>query len=37
MKTLGAVLNVAGFFLDVAVAVMSIVTIRHILTNRKEK
>lgn len=37
MKTLTTVLNVVGIVLDVAIAIMSIVTIRHILTSRKEK
>lgn len=37
MKTLSAVLNVVEIVLDVAVAVMSIITIRHILASRKEK
>lgn len=35
MKTLSTVLNVVGIALDVAIAIMSIITIRHILTNRK--
>ena len=37
MKTLSTVLNVVGIVLDVAVAIMSIITIRHILATRKEK
>ena len=37
MKTLNTVLNIAGIVLDVAVAIMSIITIRHILATRKEK
>ena len=37
MKTLSNVLNVVGIVLDVAVAIMSIITIRYILTTRKEK
>ena len=37
MKTLSTVLNVVGIVLDVAVAIMSIITIRYILTTRKEK
>ena len=37
MKTLSTVLNVVGIALDVAIAIMSIITIRHILTTRKEK
>ena len=36
MKTLNTVLNIVGIVLDVAVAIMSIITIRHILTSRKE-
>ena len=37
MKTLSTVLNVVGIVLDVAVAIMSIITIRYILVTRKEK
>ena len=37
MKTLNTVLNIAGIVLDVAVAIMSIITIRYILATRKEK
>ena len=37
MKTLGTVLNVVGIALDVAIAIMSIITIRYILATRKEK
>lgn len=37
MKTLSTVLNVVGIVLDVAIAIMSIITIRHILATRKEK
>ena len=37
MKTLSTVLNVVGIVLDVAVAIMSVITIWHILTSRKEK
>lgn len=37
MKTLSTVLNVVGIVLDVAVAIMSIITIRYILATRKEK
>ena len=37
MKTLSTVLNAVGIALDVAIAIMSIVTIRHILATRKEK
>ena len=37
MKTLSTVLNVVGIVLDVAVAIMSIITIRHIFATRKEK
>ena len=37
MKTLSTVLNVVGIVLDVAIAIMSIITIRHILETRKEK
>ena len=36
MKTLNTVLNIMGIVLDVAIAIMSIITIRHILTSRKE-
>lgn len=37
MKTLNTVLNIAGIVLDVAVAIMSIITIRHIFATQKEK
>ena len=37
MKTLSTVLNVVGIALDVAIAIMSIITIRYILTTQKEK
>ena len=37
MKTLSTVLNVMGIALDVAIAIMSIITIRHIFATRKEK
>ena len=37
MKTLSTVLNVVGVVLDVAIVIMSIITIRHILATRKEK
>ena len=37
MKTLSTVLNAVGIALDVAIAIMSIITIRHILATRKEK
>ena len=37
MKTLSTVLNVVGIALDVAIAIMSIITIQHILATRKEK
>ena len=37
MENLSTVLNVVGIVLDVAVAIMSIITIRYILTSRKEK
>ena len=37
MKTLSTVLNVVGIVLDVAIAIMSIITIRHILPTSKEK
>ena len=37
MKTLNTVLNIAGIVLDVAVVIMSIITIRHIFATRKEK
>ena len=37
MKTLNTVLNIMGIVLDVAIAIMSIITIRHILATRKEK
>ena len=37
MKTLSTVLNVVVIVLDVAVAIMSIITIQHILATRKEK
>lgn len=37
MKTLNTVLNIAEIVLDVAVAIMSIITIRHIFATRKEK
>ena len=37
MKTLSNVLNVVGIALDVAIAIMSIITIRHILATRKKK
>ena len=37
MKTLSTVLNIVGITLDVAIAIMSIITIRHILATRKEK
>ena len=36
MKPLSIVLNIVGIVLDVAIAIMSIITIRHILTSRKE-
>lgn len=36
MKTLSAVLGVLGIVLDVAIAIMSIITIRHILSIEKE-
>lgn len=36
MKTLSAVLGVLGIVLDVAIAIMSIITIRHILSIGKE-
>lgn len=36
MKTLSTVLNVVGIVLDVAIAIMSIITIRHVLKDRKE-
>ena len=35
MKTLNTVLNIAGIVLDVAVAIMSIITIRYILATEK--
>lgn len=37
MKTLNTVLNIMGIVLDVAIAIMSIITIRHILATRKEQ
>ena len=37
MKNLSAVLGVVGIVLDVVIAIMSIITIRHILASRKEK
>ena len=37
MKTLSTVLNVVGIALDVAIAIMSIITFRYILATRKEK
>ena len=37
MKTLSTVLNAVGIALDVAIVIMSIITIRHILATRKEK
>ena len=37
MKTLSTVLNIVGIALDVAIAIMSVITIQHILTGRKEK
>ena len=37
MKTLSTVLNAVGIALDVAIAIMSLITIRHILATRKEK
>ena len=37
MKALNTVLNIMGIVLDVAIAIMSIITIRHILATRKEK
>ena len=37
MKTLSIVLNIVRIALDVAIAIMSIITIRHILATRKEK
>ena len=37
MKALCTVLNVVGIVLDVAIAIMSIITIRHIVAERKEK
>ena len=37
MKTLSNVLNVVGIALDVAIAIMSFITIRHIIAIPKEK
>ena len=37
MNTLSTVLNIVEVVLDVAIVIMSIITIRYILANRKEK
>lgn len=37
MKRLNAGLSVVGFVLDIAIALMSIVAICHIVSNRKKK
>lgn len=37
MNTLSTVLSVVEVVLDVAIVIMSIITIRYILANRKEK
>lgn len=36
MKNLSLVLNVISMILDVAVVILSIITIRHILRSKKE-
>ncbi len=37
MKNLSTILGVFSIVLDVAIAVMGIITIRYVVSNRKEK
>lgn len=37
MKNLSTILSAISMVLDVAVVILSIITIRHVVTNRKEK
>lgn len=37
MKNLSTILSAISMVLDVAVVILSIITIRHVVVNRKEK